>query len=170
MSSQLLDFVLESINNEWGQFFGDLDAFPPEALVWQPAPRVHSAGWHLRHSLEWRYAAIHVMICGQASEDRLYCLGSETDPEIRRLAANPGEWFEPHYSLAELRRFAEEIRAIMEADILGLSPDRYFEARQFPWGRNTVLNEILEEGVRHSALHRGHALELKKLWQTLVAH
>ncbi len=170
MASELLDFLLVSINNEWEQFFGDLEAFPPGALFWQPGPHLHSAGWHFRHLVEWRYAAIHVMICEKPNQERLYCLGGESDPEIRRLAANPGEWFEPRISLAEHRSFAETIRASTEADIRELRPERYFEIKQFSWGRNTILNEILEEGVRHSALHRGHARELKKLWQAAAAH
>ncbi len=170
MSSELLDFVLASIHNEWEQFFGDLDAFPAGGLCWQPAPRLHSAGWHFRHLLEWRYAALHVMICGLSNDERLFCLGAENDAEIRRLAANPGEWFEPRFSLAELRQFAERIRGLTEADIRALPRERYFETKQFPWGQNTILNEVLEEGVRHSALHRGHARELRKLWQAAAAH
>ncbi len=170
MASELFDFVLVSINNEWEQFFGDLVGFAPDALLWQPAPRLHSAGWHLRHLVEWRYAAIHVMICGQPNLERLYCLGSENDNEVRRLAANPGEWFEPRFSTDELRLFAQGVRHITEADIRALPHERYFETRQFPWGQNTLLNEIMEEGVRHSALHRGQARELRKLWQASEAH
>src|SRR5512146_1565828 len=96
--SELLDFVLININNEWREFFADLDSFTPEALRWKPAPPLHSAGWHLRHLVEWRYAAIHVMICGKKNEEPLYCVGWENDPVIRALAANPGEWFEPQFS------------------------------------------------------------------------
>jgi hypothetical protein len=28
-----------------------------------------------------------------------------------------------------------------------------------------LIDELFEEGVRHPALHLGHALELKKHWQ-----
>ena len=47
---------------------------------------------------------------------------------------------------------------------LRLPPARFSEEIDFPWkAKSRVLDEIAEE-LRHSALHRGHVQELKKLY------
>jgi len=164
MSADLLEFVLYHINEEWDQLVRQFIQFSPEAFTWQPDPNLHSIGWHVRHVIEWRYAIVHVWICGRPNDEKLYCLGWEGDPEVQKLAANAGQWFEPRFTVADNVEFAEKIRALTNADIAGLPPARYSEEINFPWGASRVLDEIFQEGVRHSALHRGHIRELKKLY------
>lgn len=163
MSADLLQFVLHHINDEWDRLLREFVQFTPEAFRWQPDPNVHSIGWHVRHVVEWRYALVHVWICGHQNEEQLCCLGWENDPEVRTLSANPGQWFEPSFTVAEDVAFADKVRAITNADIAGLPPARYSEEKKFPWSSNRILDEIFEE-ARHSALHRGHIRELKKAY------
>ena len=163
MTSELLEFVLHHIDDEWNRLLKDFIQFSPEAFHWQPDTNIHSIGWHVRHVIEWRYALVHVMLCGHPNEERLYCLGWENDAEVNKLAANPGEWFEPRFSVQDDVLFADRVRAITAADIAALPPARWSEEKTFPWGANRVLDEIFEE-ARHSALHRGHLRELKKAY------
>lgn len=156
--------MLEQVDHEFDKFRRELEKIPAGAVTWQPAPRVHSIGWHLRHAFEWRYLLSHVWIGGQPCEEKLYCLGWEDAPDVRAVAANPGEWFEPKYTLAELRAFAERVYRIARADLAAFPAARYNERRKFSWGETRLIDELFEEGTRHLAVHTGHALELKKLW------
>ena len=58
--NDLLRFVLQHIDDEWDRLLHEFVQLTPEALAWQPDPNVHSAGWHVRHVIEWRYALVHV--------------------------------------------------------------------------------------------------------------
>ena len=161
---ELLAFVLDQINDEWDRLLREFVHFSPEAFTWQADPNLHSIGWHVRHIIEWRYALVHVLICRHPNEEQLYCLGWETDPVVNKLAANPGVWYEPKFSVGEDVQFADRIRGITNAEISSLPPARFSEEMDFPWkAKSRVLDEIAEE-PRHSALHRGHVQELKKLY------
>lgn len=160
----VLHFVLDQIDDEWDRLLHDFVQLKPEVLTWQPDPNIHSAGWHVRHVIEWRYALVHVMIAGHPNEEELYCLGWENDPVVNKLAANPGQWYEPKFTASDDVNFAARVREITNHDIASLPPARFSEEMNFPWKQNSrVLDEIAEE-LRHSALHRGHVQELKKLF------
>lgn len=162
--NDILRFVLLHIEDEWDRLLHEFVQLTPEAFTWQPGPSLHSAAWHVRHVFEWRYALVHVMIARQPNQEQLYCLGWETDPVVQKLAANPGVWYEPKFTVGEDVQFAERIRGITNTDIGGLPPARFSEEMTFPWKASSrVLDEIGEE-LRHSALHRGHVQELKKLY------
>ena len=162
--NDLLRFVLHHIEDEWARFLHDFIQLSPEAFTWQPDANIHSAGWHVRHVIEWRYALVHVWIGGHANEEKLFCLGWENDPAVNKLAANPGQWYEPRFTVSDDIHFADLVRGITNADIASLPPARFSEEMTFPWKQNSrVLDEIAEE-LRHSALHRGHVQELKKLF------
>jgi hypothetical protein len=161
--NDLLAFVLHHIEDEWDRFLHEFVQLSPEAFHWQPDPNLHSAGWHVRHVVEWRYAIVHVWISGKSNEEKLSCLGWENDETIRKLAANPGEWFDPRHTMAETVQFADRVRQLTNAEIAALPPSRFSEEFKFPWRPNRILDEIFEE-TRHSALHRGHVRELKKLY------
>jgi hypothetical protein len=104
------------------------------------------------------------MIAGHSNEEKLYCLGWENNPAVRKLVANPGQWYEPKFTVGDNVSFADRIRSITNSDIASLPPARLSEEMTFPWKQNSrVLDEIAEE-LRHSALHRGHVQELKKLY------
>ncbi len=163
-SDPLMDFTIVQVKNEFEKFLRVLEGIPEAAVTWQPAPDVHSIGWHARHALEWAYASSHVMIGGHPAEEKLYCLGSEDSPEVQAMAAHPGQKMEPRFSAQELRHFAHRVMQIALADLRAFPPERYFEERQFPWGKNRLLDELLENGCRHLAQHAGHILELKKAW------
>ena len=161
--NDLLRFVLHHIEDEWDRLLHEFVQVAPEAFAWQPDPNLHSIGWHVRHIIEWRYALVHCMILRQPNEEKLYCLGGETEPVVQKLAANPGVWYEPKFTVGENVHFADRIRGITNAEIAGLPPARFSEEIVFPWKPGRVLDEIAEE-LRHSALHRGHVQELKKLY------
>jgi len=161
--NDLLRFVLHHIEDEWDRLLHEFVQFAPEAFTWQPDPHLHSIGWHVRHVIEWRYALVHVWIGGQPGEKKLYCLGWENDPTIRKLVANPGQWYEPRSTVQETVQFADRVRSLTNREIAELPPARFSEEIVFPWRPNRVLDEIFEE-TRHSALHRGHVRELKKLY------
>ena len=160
----LIDFVLNQVRNEFEKFIRELEQMPESAVTWQPAPEVHSIGWHARHALEWQYVSAHVMIGGKKTEEKLTCLGWEDSPEVQAMAANPGERTEPRFTAQELRHFAHRVMRITLQDLREFPPERYFEERQFPWGKNRLLDELFENGCRHLAQHMGHMLELKKAW------
>jgi DinB family protein len=160
----LLDFLLEQVDHAWTYVRDEFDKLPEDAIQWQPAPHIHSIGWHLRHAFEWRYLLSHVWLSGHPCEEKLYCLGWESAPEVQKVAADPGKWFEPRFTRAELLQFAERSYRIARADLAAFPPDRYTEQRTFSWGTTRLIDELFEEGVRHPALHLGHVLELKKLW------
>jgi len=88
--NDLLRFLLQQIDDEWDRLLHEFVQLTPEALTWQPDPNIHSAGWHVRHIIDCRYALVHVMICRHRNEEQLYCLGWESDPVMNKLAANPG--------------------------------------------------------------------------------
>ena len=161
--NDLLRFVLHHIEDEWDRLLHEFVQFTPEAFTWQPDPNLHSIGWHVRHVIEWRYALVHVWIGGRPNEERLLCLGWENDSTIRKLVANPGEWYEPQATVQETVQFADRVRTLTNREIAELPPARFSEEMVFPWRPNRVLDEIFEE-TRHSALHRGQMRELKKLY------
>jgi len=162
--NDLLRFLLQQIDDEWDRLLHEFVQLTPEALTWQPDPSIHSAGWHVRHIIDCRYALVHVMICRHRNEEQLYCLGWESDPVMNKLAANPGVWFEPKFTVGDNVKFADRVRGITDSDIASLPPARFSEEMDFPWkSRSRVLDEIAEE-LRHSAMHRGHLQELKKLY------
>ncbi len=163
-ASPLLSFMLEQIDHAWQYIRAEFEKLPEEAITWQPAPRIHSIGWHLRHCFEWRYLLSHVWLSGHACEEQLYCLGWENDPEVQKVASNPGQWFDPRFTRAELLQFAEKSYRIARADLVAFPPERYSEKRTFSWGTTRLIDELFEEGVRHPALHLGHVRELKKHW------
>ena len=167
----VLNFILHQIDDEWDRLLQEFVQLEPEVLSWQPDSKIHSAGWHVRHIIEWRYALVHVMIAGHTNEEKLYCLGWENDLTVNKLAANPGVWYEPKFTVTDDVNFADRIREITNNDIASLPPARFSEEMDFPWKQSSrVLDEIAEE-LRHSALHRGHVQELKKLYarrQSLV--
>jgi hypothetical protein len=161
---EVLAFLLDQINDEWDRLLREFVQISPEAFTWQPDPNLHSIGWHVRHVIEWRYALVHAMILRQPNQEKLYCLGWETDPVVQKLAANPAVWYEPRFTVGENVQFADRIRGITNPEIGGLPPARFSEEMAFPWKASSrVLDEIAEE-LRHSALHRGHVQELKKLY------
>jgi DinB family protein len=160
----LIDFIIAQAHNEFEKFIRVLEQVPEAAVTWQPAPDVHSIGWHARHALEWAYASTHVMIGGHRTEEKLYCLGWEQSPEVQAMAANPGEKMEPRFSAQELRHFAHQVMRTTLEDLKTFPAERYFEERQFPWGKARLLDELFENGCRHLAQHAGHILELKKAW------
>jgi hypothetical protein len=161
MSTELVRFILHHIDDEWNRLLKEFVQLTPEAFQWQPDPNIHSIAWHVRHVMEWRYALVHVLICGRPNEEQLFCLGWETDPSIKKLVANPGQWFEPRFSMQEDVEFGDRVRVITNSDIAGFPPARYSEVIDFPWGSNRALDEIAEE-LRHSATHRGQMRELRK--------
>ncbi len=164
--SPVLAFMLEQIDHAYEYVRAAMEKLPEDAIRWQPAPRIHSIGWHLRHAFEWRYLLSHVWIGGHAAEEKFYCLGWENSPDVKAVAANPGEWFEPAFTRDELLAFAEKSYRTARADLAAFPPARYSETRRFAWGTSRLIDELFEEGVRHPALHLGHVLELKKLWET----
>ena len=164
-SSMWIDFLVIQVLNEFEKFIHVLEGVPEAAVTWQPAPDVHSIGWHARHALEWAYASTHVMIGGGKAEEKLYCLGWEDSPEVQAMAAHPGQREEPRFTARELRHFAHRVMHITLEDLKSFPPERYFEERQFPWGKNRLLDELFENGCRHLAQHSGHILELNKAWE-----
>ena len=161
----LIDFIVTQVKNEFEKFIRVLEGIPEPAVTWQPAPDVHSIGWHARHALEWTYASTHVMIGGKKAEEKLYCLGSENSPEVQAMAAHPGQKMEPRFSAQELRHFAHRMMQTTLADLKSFPAARCFEERQFPWGQARLLDELFENSCRHLAQHAGHILELKKSWE-----
>ena len=167
--SSLIDFLVVQVRNEFEKFVQVLEQVPEAAVTWQPAPDVHSIGWHARHALEWAYASTHVMLGGHKTQEKLSCLGSEQSPEVQAMAVNPGQKMEPHFTAQELRQFAHHVLHITLADMKSFPAERYFEERQFPWGKNRLLDELFENGCRHLAQHAGHIVELKKAWERRAA-
>lgn len=167
MSDQpaVLNFMLEQIDHAYEYVRAEMEKLPEEAIRWQPGARIHSIGWHLRHAFEWRYLLSHVWIGGHPADETFYCLGWENSPDVKAVAANPGKWFEPTFTRNELLAFAEKSYRTARADLVAFPRERYGETRQFAWGTSRMIDELFEEGVRHPALHLGHVLELKKLWE-----
>ena len=160
MNSVLIDFAFRHIEDEWVRLLREFSRLPTAMLSWQPAVQVHSIAWHVRHAIEWRYALVHILICKQPKEEELSCLGWEDEPVIRNISSNDG-WHEPVSTKEELTAFLERVRAVTNADIRGLPPERYSEWVKFPWRSNQLLDEVFQD-IRHSALHRGHIREIKK--------
>jgi hypothetical protein len=164
-NSALMDFIITQVRNEFEKFIRVLEQVPEAAVTWQPAPDVHSIGWHARHALEWQYASAHVMMGGHKPDEKLYCLGWEESPEVQAMVVNPGQRMEPRFTAQELRHFAHHVLQLTLEDMKSFPPERYFEERQFPWGKNRLLDELFENGCRHLAQHAGHIVELKKAWE-----
>ncbi len=164
MSNELLSFLQVQIANEWHEFVEELRNCTDEMLTWQPSARTHSMGWHFRHVLEWRYAVVHVVIAGQPSQERLTCLGWEDHADVRRLVSNPGQWYEPRDTVAQIMELGERVRRVTDDDLAKFPPEYYFREHEFPWAKNRLLDEMFEDCVRHSAMHRGQIRELKKAW------
>lgn len=162
MPVDLRDIVLTTTHEEWTQLRDEVQDLPDSAWSWQSAPQQHSIGWHLRHILEWRYLIVHGIICELPLREKLYCLGWEKDAEIRKFSANPGIWFEPAYTGEQQIAFLEKIREITTTDIAALPAGRFQEEMVFPTGRRLIFEELILQGLHHSALHRGQIRELKK--------
>lgn len=161
----LRDVVLSSTDDEWTRLVEEVQELPDQAWTWQPAPQQHSIGWHVRHVAEWRYLIVHGIISELPLREKLYCLGWEKDPEMRKLSANPGIWFEPTYKAEEQLSFVDKIRQTTNTDIAALHSGRFLEEMVFPGGRRPIFDELMFQGLAHTALHRGQIRELKKAWQ-----
>lgn len=159
-TQSILEFIHCHVNDEWDRLLQELRKLSDRDLAFQPAPGVHSIGWHIRHAIEWRYALVHVLICGNRNEEHLTCLGWEDEPLIHRLTSIRS-WHEPSYKLVEDVRFAQRVREVTEKDLLSLSPARYWDTVVFPWRTNRLLDEIFQD-TRHFALHRGHIRQIRK--------
>ena len=168
MNNTLLEFVLRHTSDEWERLRTESSCIPPDEYTWQPALRVHSIGWHVRHTIEWRYALVHLLICGHRRGESLSCLGWESEPLIQRISEHRG-WYEPTSSAEEDIERLHRVKDITTADLIQLSPERYDEIVSFPWRTNRLIDEIFQD-VRHSALHRGHVREIKHLLRRRAHH
>lgn len=156
----LLDFVVRQIDDEWDRLISECSAIPLHEFRWRPGHRRHSIAWHVRHVAEWRYALVHVLICGKANEEQLTCLGWEHEPLIERISANSG-WADPEFTVEETLAYTSKVREITNEDILALTPTIYGLEVTFPWRRTRIIDEIVQD-TRHSSLHRGHVRELRR--------
>jgi hypothetical protein len=156
----LLDFALRHVNDEWDRLISECKAIPPQEFQWRPDYRRHSIGWHVRHVAEWRYALVHVLICGNPNEERLSCLGWEHEPVIQRLSVDSG-WQDPEFTVDETLSCIENVREITNQEIISMTPSAYGLEVSFPWRKIRIIDEILQD-TRHSALHRGQVRELRK--------
>jgi hypothetical protein len=162
VTDTLSAFLLHHVNDEWDRLLKEFSHFPEEEFVWQPAPGVHSIGWHVRHTIEWRYALVHVLICNHPHQEHLTCLGWENEPVIQRISSNQG-WYEPASTVEEDVKYLQRVREITNQDIQALPPSCYWEKVSFPWRTNRMLDEVFQD-IRHSSLHRGHIREIKKAY------
>lgn len=160
MNDVLIEFVLRHIDDEWNRLLKEFSPLEPEMYLWQPAPGVHSIGWHARHAIEWRYALVHVLICERPNEEHLTCLGWEHEPVIQMISSNQG-WHEPGSTKEENVAYLKKVREVTNSDIKSLPPSRYWETVNFPWRTGQLLDEVFQD-IRHSSLHRGHIREIKK--------
>jgi DinB superfamily len=161
MDNALLEFILRHTDDEWERLTKEFRCIPADEYTWQPGPRVHSIAWHVRHAIEWRYALVHVLICGYPRNESLNSLGWENEPLIQAISDNKG-WYDPRSTTADDEEFLNRVREITNKDMIRLSPERYVEVISFPWRTGALLDQIFQD-VRHSALHRGHIRELKKM-------
>lgn len=158
----ILDFICCHIADEWDRLLREFSGISEREFKFQPTATVHSIGWHVRHAVEWRYALVHVLICGQRNEEHLTCLGWENEPLVQGLSSIRS-WHEPSYTVTEDVRFAQKVCAITKMDLLSLSPARYWDTVVFPWRTNRLLDELFQD-TRHFALHRGHVREIRKAY------
>ena len=163
MSLDLRDIVLTTSNEEWDHLVEEVRDLPDSSWTWQQSAQQHSIGWHVRHLVEWRYLVVHGIISELPLREKLTCLGWEKDPEIRKIAANPGIWHEPSYTRDQQLEFLDKIRQTTTTDIAALATGRFREELTFPGGRRTIFEELILQGLHHSALHRGQIRELKKI-------
>jgi hypothetical protein len=165
-----IEFVKQEIEEEWDRLLKGFFQFSSEEFSWQPNSRIHSIGWHVRHAVEWRYALIHIWICGQRVDEAMYCLGWEDAPMVQAISRNRG-WYEPPFSVRDDLLLLERVRAITRQDLEEMDPQRFEEPIVFPWRTNTVLAEISQD-LRHSALHRGQIREIKTMYaqRDRIAH
>ena len=163
----ILDFVRCHVNDEWDRLLNEFSKISDRELTFQPATWVHSIGWHVRHVIEWRYALVHVLICGNRNEEHLTCLGWENEPLVHGLTSIRS-WHEPSYAVTEDIRFAQRVRDVTERDLLSLPPARYWETVTFPWRTNRLLDEIFQD-TRHFALHRGQIRQIRQTYARLLS-
>jgi len=157
-----IEFIQQEIEGEWDRLLKEFTQFSSQEFTWQPTPRLHSIGWHVRHVVEWRYALIHVWICRQRAEEAMYCLGWEDEPSVQSISRNRG-WYEPSFSVREDLQFVERVRAVTRQDLEAMDPRRYEERIVFSWRINNVLGEISQD-LRHSALHRGQIRQIRTMY------
>jgi hypothetical protein len=156
----VLGFVLHHFNDEWVRLVKECSRFSLDEYHWQAAPDVHSIGWHVRHAIEWRYALVHVLICGSPNDEELTCLGWEKEPIIQAISVNRG-WYEPRVSVEEDIEYLQRVRAVTNRDLETLPASRFWEEIRLPWRTNCILHEAFQD-IRHSSLHRGHMREIKR--------
>lgn len=166
-SESILDFIRHHFDDEWDRLTKEVSTLDHGAFTFQPGRMAHSIGWHVRHVIEWRYALVHVLICGKKNEEGLSCLGWENEPLIQTLTPIRS-WHEPCYTVAETLRFSRLVREITDADLVALPASRYSEIVRFPWRTNRVLDEVFQD-TRHSAVHRGQIREIKKVYAQRMA-
>lgn len=159
--NNVLELLNHEIEDEWSRLIKEFATVSRDEFRWQPGSRLHSIGWHVRHAIEWRYALVHVWIAGHSAEEKLCCLGWEKEPLVQNISVNRG-WYEPHFTPAETLEFLEWVRRQTRQDLALISQTRYSDILTFPWRTNSVFHEIMQD-VRHSALHRGHIRQLKKM-------
>lgn len=161
-AQSILDFICCHINDEWDRLLKEFSEISNREFTFQPASGMHSIGWHVRHAIEWRYALVHVLICGHQNKEHLTCLGWENEPLVQSLTSIRSR-HEPSYTVTEDVYFAQTVRDVTERDLLSLSPTRYWDTVIFPWRTNRLLDEIFQD-TRHFALHRGHIREIRKAY------
>jgi hypothetical protein len=163
LDRDIVQFVQREIEDEWERLLKEFSSFSYQEFIWQPDSGVHSIGWHVRHAIEWRYALVHVWLAQKSADETLFCLGWEREPMVQAISRNRG-WYEPSFTVRENVRLLERVRAVTRRDLETMTMSRYSERVVFPWRSNRVLEEISQD-VRHSALHRGHIRQLRKIYQ-----
>lgn len=155
---------MSTCQDEWTRLLDEVEDLPDAGWVWQPAPQQHSIGWHVRHLAEWRYVIVHGIISELPLREKLYCLGWEKDPDVKKFASNPGLWFEPNYKRDEQLAFLDKMRQTTNGDMVAIPTGRYREEMNFPGGRRRIYDQLMLEGLQHASLHRGQIRELRKAW------
>ncbi len=162
MTHSILEFVLRHSNDEWDRLARECAGVSFDEFTWQPGERTHSIGWHVRHAIEWRYALVHLFLCRAKKEEELVCLGWESNPLIQSVSDNVG-WYEPHFTVQKNLEFMVRVRLKTTQDLVAMPISRYWEPIRLPWRENLLLDEIFQD-VRHSALHRGHIRQIRKMY------
>lgn len=163
MDRSIIEFVKQEIEEEWERLLKEFSHLNCQEFTWEPDPRVHSIGWHVRHAIEWRYALVHVWLARKSVDEPLFCLGWEKEPIVQAISRNRG-WYEPRFTVQENVRLLERVREVTRQDLDQMSLSRLSERVEFPWRCNRVLEEISQD-LRHSALHRGHVRQMRRIYK-----
>lgn len=151
--------LLGALAGSTRQWRNNLEEPPVDAIIWQPAPNMHSIGALILHMIDSEQYWLECFAGGKRrtpKENKLF-LSKETRQYGPHWPVPPAEPIEWYYELQD------RIRARSIETIRNIEPDRQFDRKDATF----TFRWVLAHAVEHDAYTGGQAVLLHELWKKM---